>query len=172
MRRFSRRFAASARRPKHWHREWWQSALTSSTNNAVEVLSNSDYQGNTALSPSGVTLVRSILDFTIVPDEQATAQMDLWTWMLYVNDQDATALNPTTSQNLIDERILACGTVGSKLPTTALFGGQLMGYHVHVDTKQKVRLQDDRVLLIVRSEGDSSGQLIGTLSLLLVGDTT
>lgn len=173
MRRFRSSRGRRPRAPVHWHRERNTGSLTSTTTTDVNLLEVTDYSGNTALSPSGVTLVRTIFTLAFIPVPPTlgnTANID---WALWVLDREDVGQNPATSQNLIDERVLDHGVLtmsvgGLTADNITYFAAPLV-----VDCKQKVRLQDSEVRLTLRAvHGFTTLTYYVHSSVLVRGDTT
>lgn len=174
MRRFRRSgFRRGAKAPTHWHRERNLATLTTGTNVETILLDVTDYNANTALSPSGVTVVRTLVDIAWVPGPGSAGGQAIIDWALWVLDQDEVNLNPTTSQNLIDERVLDHGGVGILVGGTTLDTLIYSQARFFIDCKQKVRLKDSKVALAIRAvHGFATLQAIVHSSVLLRGDTT
>lgn len=176
-RRFRRAMGRRPRAPMHWHREAFADLIPVATNTDVTLLEVGDYNANAALSPSGVTLIRTIVDVTLNSIGDASAATpSIVEWMLWVADRDQATINPATSQNLIDERVLDHGSVGIWFPdsnqTTGVNAPFVMP-HWRLDTKQRVRLHDQEVRLTFRSvAGAAPITAFVHTSLLLRGDMT
>lgn len=173
---FRRRFRGGARRshtPKHWFREAGSIAIGASGTTTTTLLDASDYSGNTALSPSGVTLVRTIVDFSVVPTLAGANDQSGFHWALWVCDADTATTLGVVTGNLVDERVLDCGTMQMLTDTAGSVGFSFMrGPTFRVDTKQRVRMQDSELRLVFTETGGIAYTALYTVSCLLVGDTT
>lgn len=174
MRRFRRRFTGR-KANYHWCRKLQTIADLRAGSNTVDLLQPSDYNSNTALSPSGVTVVRVVVDFAWQYSSSNSAQdLSVLHWMLWECDADAANLAVAT-QNLTDERILSCGTSTFQASSSAgVWTNQFEGPHRHIDTKVKVKLKDSDLRLSFTETGWDAGAIPCFIisSVLLRGDTT
>lgn len=149
-------------------------ALTAGTLAGVGLVELADYQGNNAVSPSGVTMRRLILDIHLrTAADQVAVATDIY-WAVWVTDADiavnSSTLQPNDGQDLTDERVLAAGVQGYIVRSAT---GADDGIHIHVDTKQGVKLRDSRVVFTIQVEtGGGNWSMIGTMAILLQGDIT
>lgn len=141
-----------------------------------------DYAGNTNVSPSGVTLHRTILNIAI---NCGSAQQSGGSWCfggIGVVDADETVTWDPTGADLTDERWIWTGvtshcmvTLGSPVQTTASQSGNLMAIPPwSLDIRQKVRLRDTGLSLYLKSPISSvnNTNFFGTGRFLISGSTT
>lgn len=173
MRRFKRARFTRRHIPKHWCRKTQTTALSMGSSTTIDILQPGDYDSNTALSPSGVTAARIIVEAWVSMTPGAALDFSEVQWMLCEADQDQGALTVST-QNLTDERILAMGAVSAWLPTAAgAVGVWAPSLEIHVDTKQRVRLKDSDLRMVFTEAGGDTGASVRVMSaVLLVGDAT
>lgn len=170
-RNFRTRFTRRPKAPTKWHREFNQ-LTTTNANDEVRILEVGDYNGNAALSPGGVTVLRTIVDFSVLINGATGLDNALLTWCLAVLDRDQAAFNPQTSQNLIDERVLDVGSIAWSSPGGASLTAFSPLAHFRIDCKQRVRLKDQELCFIVRAAGVDSVCTFNIFSsVLLRGDT-
>lgn len=176
---FRRRFRSGGRRPsrpKHWCRKRQTFNLTLAGNQLIDLLQPTDYDGNTSLSPTGVTMARIIVDCCMAWQGDATANdLSAVDWMLWAADSDTANLSVVTA-NLTDERILASGCMQYVSPAVAggLKTNGELAYHFHIDTRVKVKLKDHDVRLSFTEAGYDGTAIVCVAhsAILLVGDTT
>jgi len=178
MSRMNRRFRRPARGAPptfHWHRERaFVASVGTNTNSTQILLGTADYADNVAMSPSGVTLVRTIIEVAWNP--AATTQGPyVVQFGVSVSDADAAPFSVGITQDLTDERWLGLGMAYSRLYGTGIAAGAatLASDKWHLDTKQKVKLRDSVVHLHVFNDSVSAGSIAYgfVVSLLLRGDT-
>jgi len=144
--------------------------VANNSTRAITIVGVSDYASNTNLEPQGVTLVRLRGYLSFVPS--LATQHTIFA-ALVVIDQDQTAPDPSSFQDMIDERVLwwwsGPGSTASGQEQSPA-GGPIC-----LDIKAKARLRDSNVSLVTRSTGGAAGNTdiqILTVRALLVGEAT
>jgi len=156
-----RRFLNRPRVQRHWTARQFNSALAENLLpdlNSMIVVDVPDYQGNTVMSPSGVTMVRCIINASFYVFPSGTFGGDRafvsFRYGLCIVDKDQTTEpDPGSSPDLIDERwlhvgerVLAWGVTGA--------GSGSEGWpvvHVQLDIRQRARLRDQNLIFAVNS---------------------
>jgi len=173
----------------HWVANQFSSAFDVNTSTTVAnvIISVPDYQGNNALSPTGVTLLRVVgsMAFTLARGGDNDFEIPLrWYAGLLIQDKDVPAgVSPDTTQDLIDERWLWYSGARAGYISSAGTGvgvGLTFGeFGTHIDVKQKARLRDQEVQFVIAvNTGGATGADTMILDFwagfraLLVGDTT
>lgn len=172
-RNFRRSFRRGPRPAYHWARATFQVTVANGASTTQDLLTVADYASNTSLSPTGVTIVRTIVEMAVVScTPQAAHDLSDLQWGIFVIDEDQSALAITTA-NLRDERVLAVGCAGLLLGGTTLGPGTAELPHWSVDSKQRFRLKNDEVRLVFTETGADASFLVRVQSsILLKGDTT
>lgn len=170
---FRRRVTTRAKRNYHWHRELiTASGIAANTTGTQNIIEAADYSNNAALSPSGVTLYRVVLDVDFMTSSATPAAgQSNGTWGISAADTDVAAFTPGDAVAIIDERWLALGSWNVQLYTAV---GDAPSYHLHVDTRVRVKLQDTsiRFHFFNRIGAVNPIDCRGIVSLLIAGDTT
>jgi len=156
----------------------WTSQLTDKTNienNAIStytLVDVADYASNTALEPTGVTLMRIRGFFTYMAD--LATQHSIFA-AVFVHDADAVPalgglMDPSGFQQVIDEQVLWWWS--------SIFLGEATDrdfVRMELDIKAKRRLHEDNVSLVLVGTGGAAGavgKLTFTLRSLLKGAAT
>lgn len=166
------RFRRFARRPKVKRPTKWTSVvidtLSTTGNDTVpaeaSIVVAADYGSNTALSPSGVSCIRvvgTIQPIYTMGSAFTAASTRIWSaaWGIAHIDSDeaSTGFDPHTAQNLIDERWLLTGMIGTSVRTETVEGiVQLYAPPIPVDIRQRVRLRDSGISIFVSQTGVAS----------------
>lgn len=177
-RRFMRRrpFIARPGKPNfHWVRDIVSIGVTNANVTATTVLlSPTDYRDNLAVSPTGITLVRTIVSLSINPAGNPAAAGSLRvSFGVSIADQDVAAYS-IDQPSLTDERWLGFSQYNWRWQGAASANSVVDGHNWLLDTKQKVKLQDDSVRLLLFNDAGSATSVQGQViySLLLRGDIT
>lgn len=177
-RMFNRRFRRPfnrMRKPTKWSAVAVQgAAVATATLQELPIVVAGDYAPNTALSPSGCTLVRCVGTALIYPTANATTDAfnaDAGRWIItagiaHIDTDEGTGsgFSPGSQSNLIDERWLAYYSNGSMTVATSGAGGgteHVPMWKWDFDIKQKVRLRDSGISMLWIWQNLSGG--LGTL---------
>jgi len=153
----------------HWDRNILNAtSVPAGTAITVPMVVVADYQGNANLSPSGITLRRTVGSFSIAINSTTTTTE--WWACVYCQDQDGTNISPADGAQLTDERVLWTDCGGSRFSSNI---GWQTNEKCVFDIKQAVKLRDMDVKFAILAN-TSTGPLTihGVFSCLLQGDAT
>lgn len=172
-RRFRRPFVRRPRMRTKWTAQVDSAfVVNASSTRTTTIVSPADYGSNTNMSPSGVTLVRFIAKMFFHFNGSGAGLESLFTLGIMVRDVDDTVTHqPDLVQDLIDERYLWTD-VGMFQNANTANVTQLPGLHYEADIRQKVKLRDMAVDVVITNSTSSTTGLRGhcVYRALLAGD--
>lgn len=147
-------------------------AITADEIDEFPMLVTTDYNANSGLSPSGVTLIRTVgtivLNLGTAPVAGAA-----WIFMgIGQIDSDETVSWDPSGQDLTDERWIWTGLRGLAVGNGS--SGVYDAPRFELDIRQRVRLRDDAISLFVHANIASVNTitLMASFRMLLTGSTT
>jgi len=177
--RFTRRmfrFPRGQRKPLHWTGTTSSLTLGANTLSEQPLLVTDDYSDSIEMSPSGITHVRTVGNVCIAPD--ATSGLYFITLGIAHVDEDDTPTSgglqdPSQATQLVAERWLWLKVWTIRVHGTGAGSGEGNFHNFDIDIRQKVKLRDSGISLIVKNAVTSAGAVtIAYMSRTLVsGDT-
>jgi len=177
--RFTRgmfRFRRGPRKPLHWTGTTSTVLVAANTLTEQPLLVTGDYSDSTQMSPRGVTMVRCVGNICMAPD--ATSGLYHAQFGIAHVDEDDTPLSgglldPSQATQLVAERWLWLKTIVIRVHGTGAGSGEGNFHNFEFDIRQRCRLDDSGISLIVKNPTASAGswQISYMARTLVSGDT-
>lgn len=138
----ARRSRSSPLRARRWTAQLNNEALVVGTQSNVEIVSTTDYQQESTLEATGVTLARIRGNFSFTVATVAAAGTLFWSIGCYDDDEPINDVNLANSA--IDEDYLYWGMVVLSVGSGAAANTNI--YHIPFDVKAMRKLKEDRIV--------------------------